>query len=367
MAREYVQSLKNTDVSRNCCAASMRQLDIILTGLIMTIISNVASGSNSANRDWDWLNLEAVQIRKTLEYKELADICFNQKRHAEAARNYSEALKIDNDAIKWHAILLSNRAAAYMNDGKFEDAIADCHAAISKDPTFMKAVLRRARAHAALEQYAASIRDYRTYINHTDPVPGDKADVELEMNKVNEMQIKKLREDQRRQERNFYGGGRSSSQGGNGGRGRGGLNGGKHNNRTWRDLHPDGSDDDYNFFRSYQSRGGRGGFRSSYNYRNSHTVSSDESESDDEFVPPPAMNNKKEPDLYHILGLDASASERDIKTSYRKLALKYHPDKNKDAGAEDMFKTITSAYAVLVNKESRESYDRTRPSNARRR
>ena len=60
-------------------------------------------------------------------------------------------------------------------------------------------------------------------------------------------------------------------------------------------------------------------------------------------------------------------SQRDIKTSYRKLALKYHPDKNKEPGAEDMFKTITSAYAVLVNKESRDKYDRTRPINARRR
>ena len=60
-------------------------------------------------------------------------------------------------------------------------------------------------------------------------------------------------------------------------------------------------------------------------------------------------------------------SQRDIKTSYRKLALKYHPDKNKEPGAEDMFKTITSAYAVLVNKESRDKYDRTRPINAQRR
>ena len=60
-------------------------------------------------------------------------------------------------------------------------------------------------------------------------------------------------------------------------------------------------------------------------------------------------------------------SQRDIKTSYRKLALKYHPDKNKEPGAEDMFKTITSAYAVLINKESRDKYDRTRPINARRR
>jgi hypothetical protein len=162
------------------------------------------------------------------------------------------------------------------------------------------------------------------------------------------MQIKKLREDQKRQERSFYGG-RNPHQG-SAGRGRGG--GGGARNRTWRDLHPDGSDDDNYFFRSFQSRGGRGGgggSRQYYNYRNSGTVSSDESESEDEFIPPPSFA-KKEPDLYNILGVEATATERDIKTSYRKLALKYHPDKNKEPGAEDMFKTITSAYAVLVNK-----------------
>jgi DnaJ-class molecular chaperone len=63
---------------------------------------------------------------------------------------------------------------------------------------------------------------------------------------------------------------------------------------------------------------------------------------------------------YYTLGVDALSSERQIKVAYRKLALKFHPDKNKEVGAEEQFKTITSAYSVLIDKTSRNEYDRTR-------
>ena len=59
------------------------------------------------------------------------------------------------------------------------------------------------------------------------------------------------------------------------------------------------------------------------------------------------MTNKN---YYQLLGLDQAASEDDIKTAYRRLALKYHPDKNQDPGAEEMFKNISEAYEVLSDK-----------------
>jgi molecular chaperone DnaJ len=62
-------------------------------------------------------------------------------------------------------------------------------------------------------------------------------------------------------------------------------------------------------------------------------------------------------DYYDILGLDHSASKEDIKKAYRKLALKYHPDKNKDKDAEEKFKEISEAYAVLYDEEKRKMYD----------
>jgi len=62
-------------------------------------------------------------------------------------------------------------------------------------------------------------------------------------------------------------------------------------------------------------------------------------------------------DYYGILGINRDASKSDIKKAYRKLALKYHPDKNPDKSSEEKFKEISEAYAVLYDDEKRRLYD----------
>jgi curved DNA-binding protein len=63
-------------------------------------------------------------------------------------------------------------------------------------------------------------------------------------------------------------------------------------------------------------------------------------------------------DYYETLGVDRKADQATIKKAYRKLALKYHPDKAQgDKAAEEKFKTISEAYAVLSDKEKRQQYD----------
>jgi len=65
-----------------------------------------------------------------------------------------------------------------------------------------------------------------------------------------------------------------------------------------------------------------------------------------------------ETDYYKILGVNKNASKEDIKKSYRKLAMKYHPDHTKgNKSAEEKFKKISEAYAVLSDKEKRKQYD----------
>ncbi len=70
-------------------------------------------------------------------------------------------------------------------------------------------------------------------------------------------------------------------------------------------------------------------------------------------------------DYYRILGVDSTADETAIRAAYRKLARKYHPDKNKESDAEERFKEVNEAYEVLKDKEKRASYDQLRAGGYR--
>src|ERR1700678_2237057 len=66
-----------------------------------------------------------------------------------------------------------------------------------------------------------------------------------------------------------------------------------------------------------------------------------------------------EPDYYKALGVGKNASDEEIKKAYRKLARKYHPDRNQgDKQAEERFKEISLAHDVLSDAEKRREYDR---------
>jgi molecular chaperone DnaJ len=62
-------------------------------------------------------------------------------------------------------------------------------------------------------------------------------------------------------------------------------------------------------------------------------------------------------DYYDVLGVPRDATKDQIKDAYRKLALQYHPDRNKEAGAEERFKEISEAYAVLSDDQKRQQYE----------
>ncbi|WP_249024874.1 DnaJ domain-containing protein, partial [Aeromonas hydrophila] len=63
-------------------------------------------------------------------------------------------------------------------------------------------------------------------------------------------------------------------------------------------------------------------------------------------------------DFYEVLGVSKDADEREIKKAYKRLAMKYHPDRNQgDAGAEEKFKEVKEAYEILTDANLRARYD----------
>lgn len=70
---------------------------------------------------------------------------------------------------------------------------------------------------------------------------------------------------------------------------------------------------------------------------------------------------QKEENYYELLGVSKDASAAEIRKAYRKKALQYHPDKNKDDNAEEMFKKISNAYEILSDAKTRQQYDEGKP------
>src|SRR5437667_11743534 len=71
------------------------------------------------------------------------------------------------------------------------------------------------------------------------------------------------------------------------------------------------------------------------------------------------MANNGKRDYYEVLGVSRQASDQEIKSAYRKLALQYHPDRNPgNHEAEEKFKEAAEAYAVLSDSQKRAQYDR---------
>jgi molecular chaperone DnaJ len=70
------------------------------------------------------------------------------------------------------------------------------------------------------------------------------------------------------------------------------------------------------------------------------------------------MTTTAQRDYYEVLGIPRDADEKKIKDAFRELALKYHPDRNKEPGAEEKFTEIAAAYAILSDPNKRAAYDR---------
>ncbi|CAH0477706.1 unnamed protein product [Peronospora belbahrii] len=260
---------------------------------------------------------------------------YKQGNYQEAVRFYSEAVQIDPQHQEYCAIIYCNRSAAQMGLGRYHTAILDCNQALQQKPNYPRALLRRARCHVALKMYHEAVKDFDQYLRVNPSVtPVDApSDVRRERNEA-KAAIAKFREEanqreaakkraerQQRQRRQHQSHQRDDST---------------RNDSRFRD----------NFQRDARSNNGEGHGSSRFQSSGANSRAS--------YMAPKTQRRTH----YDVLGIEKTATMDQIRRSYRKLALVYHPDKAKTLAHANLFKEMTAAYNVLSDESARAKYNR---------
>lgn len=204
LAAVYMVSLKNVVVSRSCCGDVMAKtlwIMVRIKELLVQYGGNNGLGTQSSGWDWAWADTELSRLQSIIDAKNRADQYFKEANFTAAIQSYGDAMKADISAYRWSAVLHSNRAAAYMSLGMFQEAVNDCNSSASRDPGYTRAYLRRARALRALTKWAEAIRDYRKYLSSLEGgLPSDYSEIETELEDALKLQAKHIRAEQMRQQ-----------------------------------------------------------------------------------------------------------------------------------------------------------------------
>ena len=413
--------------------------------------------STAEKRAFAWLGGEKEKLRRTMSIKERGDEMFRSGDYVSAAAKYAQCVLIDsgtdpmstvreedgeNAGGRLHAVLHCNRAACFMALKQHRDALKECTAALRIHPTYMKAMLRRARCYARLGRNEEALYEYQVWVRlvegaktsrpdaaraglsdtgrssgsscyfdrATDVTTEDLEKVRRELVEVRKARLdaKKAEEESkaRTQRQHFYdrynaenqrenyrkyktdshfgfGGGAGAGAGSGAGPGAGpgpdpgpdpgpGAGGNNQNAHTRRQKWYDQADPTSRRWDSFRGtspkkpsagdsqkqqqqqspHGAYGGGRGQHNRSQRGRART-----------PPRKTPQGSPgsDLsrshYEVLQVQSTASVADIKKGYRKNVIKYHPDKNQDANAADVFRRIQMAYEVLSNDTSRRKYD----------
>eukprot|EP00968_Pinguiococcus_pyrenoidosus_P028428 scaffold7845_cov239-Pinguiococcus_pyrenoidosus.AAC.2 len=266
--------------------------------------------------------------------KRQADEQYRSKNVDIAFRMYTQSLRVDADVLtpRERATLYNNRAACRMAQQRYEEAIRDCTESRRACKSFKKPYLRRARGYVQQQRYRSAISDYENYLAHSSFLAMTESyKVRQELEAAKRLQRERVEREraERRRKRCDHAPCceklRSSDSFGF----RGGHVLPNRCRRREEEQRQRRRQQEYQerFHRSH-----------SYNYGQQQAAPSEQ-------------------DHYKVLGVSKQATQAQIKKAYHKLALKYHPDKNKAAGAAETFKKVNDAYQVVGDKEQRQQYD----------
>jgi tetratricopeptide (TPR) repeat protein len=367
--------------------AALRSLDdLIRRG------AGIHGSTQHLQKTLGWLPTERKKLDRTKEGREHGDELFRLQDFEKAATKYGECLLIDGEGLsdpvdglnaggRLHAVLHCNRAACLMALRRFHAAVDECSNALKIHSRYMKAILRRARCYARLSRTEEAISEYKRWLDlveeakKTDYSPSSPclfdgprdvkdAEVSLTLKELEELHKAKRRADatakeeadrMRDRERARFQDSFSNSW-------RSNSSSNAHDRRDQWYNDQSGS-------RRWDSFSNRGP-RSSSNPRpdsngteKDHQRSNSQGRTRAESLVSPRSNTA---DHYSVLNLSPNATMDEIKKSFRKLALKYHPDKNTDEGASDNFRRVKLAHEVLGDPIKRRQYDSERQLSAGR-
>ena len=329
---------------------------------------------NRLRSKFAWLPREYDKLMRTKNERESGDELFRMGNFGEAAAKYVSCLKIDSEGLpegtdsasvggRLHAVLHCNRAASFMAMKKFNEAVPECTSALRIHPRYMKAMLRRSRCYSKLNRYDEAAAEFKRYVDMVNQAKSDPqncsflfspclfdgpqdvskedlAKVKEEMDEV--LKAKSQAEAQarsdaayRKQQQQWQNDSFNNAQRGDAQRRRDFFYSQKSNSRRWD---------------SFTDRGPKESSKTS-----SKEPSREQNNSKNDKSPKSSIVNDN--DHYSVLRVERNATDAEIKKAYRKMALKYHPDKNKDPAAGDLFRRIQQAYEVLSDPSSRRKYD----------
>merc|ERR1711991_1243787 len=211
----------------------------------------------------------------------------------------------------WNAVLYCNRAAAYMNMQKYTEAINDCHQSLARDKQYVKALLRRGRAHRASGNFNSAITDFQNYL-HSQPVPQDTEAIKMELDDIIQMQREESRREPPPQSSQY----RFHNPK---------FNGNPKNNEDTSHSSSYSSSSTSSqgngrrtFFRNFRDKNGPTGSGPSFRGTGSRPSQRDPNGThggrDDAPPRPPPSLNPNDHDHYSQLGLSSTATDKEIKT-----------------------------------------------------